>query len=312
MKIKRPAFQFYPADWLRDTALRSCSIPARGLWIDMVCYMHEGSTYGHLKVNEKVIDSITLSRMVGITKCECDELLLELESCGVFKKTEEGVIFSKRMVNDEVLREARSNGGKLGGNPDLGVNYNSSGFIYLMKRSSGHIKIGISQHPEKRAYKIRKAIGDESVFVLCKKYVSNMGLEEEVLHKKYEKYNIGGEWFDLPSLDIESLVNSMSGSRVHLKGNQTPSSSSSSSTTNNINRPDSVPEQVWNDFLKIRKAKKSPLTQTALNGIQSEAEVAGWTLDEAITECVTRGWQGFKASWVANQQQEQATNNRGY
>jgi len=39
-------------------------------------------------------------------------------------------------------------------------------------------------------------------------------------------------------------------------------SSSSSSTTNNINRPDSVPEQVWNDFLKIRKAKKSPLTQT--------------------------------------------------
>jgi hypothetical protein len=96
---------------------------------------------------------------------------------------------------------------------------------------------------------------------------------------------------------------------INQKATLQSSSSSSSSTTNNINRPDSVPEQVWNDFLKIRKAKKSPLTQTALNGIEREAEEAGWTLDEAITECVTRGWQGFKAEWV---QKAQATNNRGY
>jgi hypothetical protein len=80
-------------------------------------------------------------------------------------------------------------------------------------------------------------------------------------------------------------------------------SSSSSSTTNNINRPDSVPEQVWNDFLKIRKAKKSPLTQTALNAIQNEADTAGWTLEDAITECVSRGWQGFKAEWVYKAQE---------
>ena len=74
-------------------------------------------------------------------------------------------------------------------------------------------------------------------------------------------------------------------------------------------RPDSVPEQVWNDFIKLRKAKKAPLTQTALNGIEREAEEAGWTLEEAISECVTRGWQGFKAEWVCKVQQ---TNNRGY
>lgn len=74
-------------------------------------------------------------------------------------------------------------------------------------------------------------------------------------------------------------------------------------------RPESVPEQVWNDFIKLRKAKKAPLTQTALDGIEREADAAGWTLDEAITECVTRGWQGFKADWV---QKVQQTNNRGY
>lgn len=74
-------------------------------------------------------------------------------------------------------------------------------------------------------------------------------------------------------------------------------------------RPDSVPEQVWNDFIKLRKAKKAPLTETALNLIQREADEAGWTLEEAISECLSRGWQGFKAEWVCKVQQ---TNNRGY
>jgi hypothetical protein len=312
MKIKRPSFQFYPSDWLRDTALRSCSISARGLWMDMLCYMHEGSTYGHLKVNEKVIDSITLSRMVGMTKDECDQLLSELESCGVFKRTEDGVIFSKRMVSDETLREARSNGGKLGGNPDLGVNYNSAGFVYVMKRASGHIKIGISQHPEKRAYRIRKSIGDDSVFVLSKKYVSNMGLEESILHKKYEKYNIGGEWFNMPDSEIESLVNLMGNHGVHLKENQTPSSSTSSSSSSSITekktttavQPFTVDDQVWNDFLAVRKAKRAPLTETALSMIEKESELAGLTLNDALTECVTRGWQSFKADWIKPKQQQ--------
>ena len=65
--MKRPSFQFYPADWLRDTALRSCSTGARGLWIDMICFMHEGNPYGHLKVGNKVILSSNLASMVGAT-----------------------------------------------------------------------------------------------------------------------------------------------------------------------------------------------------------------------------------------------------
>lgn len=62
--------------------------------------------------------------------------------------------------------------------------------------------------------------------------------------------------------------------------------------------PDFVDQQVWNDFLSIRKAKKSPMTETALKGIEREAKKAGWSLEKAISECVTRGWQSFKADWV--------------
>jgi len=65
-----------------------------------------------------------------------------------------------------------------------------------------------------------------------------------------------------------------------------------------IEKPIAVSEQVWNDFLALRKAKRAPLSQTALAGILSEADKAMMTLEDALTECVTRGWQGFKAEWM--------------
>jgi DNA-binding transcriptional ArsR family regulator len=63
-------------------------------------------------------------------------------------------------------------------------------------------------------------------------------------------------------------------------------------------RPDDVSESVWADFLLIRKSKKSVLTKTALDGMRSEAEKAGLSMDQALAMCCTRGWQSFKAEWV--------------
>lgn len=65
-------------------------------------------------------------------------------------------------------------------------------------------------------------------------------------------------------------------------------------------RPDDVSESVWDDFLAIRKAKKSPLTETALKGIRREAGAANLTLEKALQMCCARGWQGFKADWVTD------------
>ena len=63
--------------------------------------------------------------------------------------------------------------------------------------------------------------------------------------------------------------------------------------------PEGVSQSVWNDFLQLRKAKKAPMTTAALSGIMGEAEKAGWSLERALSECCHRGWQGFKAEWVA-------------
>lgn len=111
---KRPSFQFYPADWLRDLALRSCSAAARGLWIDMMCFMHEGADYGYLKVGDKVITEPVLASMVGIEQGVLKGLLNELKEADVFSVDENGCIYSRRMVRDESLREKRAAGGKKG------------------------------------------------------------------------------------------------------------------------------------------------------------------------------------------------------
>ena len=62
--------------------------------------------------------------------------------------------------------------------------------------------------------------------------------------------------------------------------------------------PVGVSYSVWRDFVKHRKAKKAQVTQTVIDGIQREADKAGWSLEAALRECITRNWQSFKADWV--------------
>jgi len=63
--------------------------------------------------------------------------------------------------------------------------------------------------------------------------------------------------------------------------------------------PEGVSDSVWQEFKSLRKAKKAPITQRAIDALTNEANKAGWTLEKALEECVVRGWQAFKADWVA-------------
>jgi len=214
--MKRPSFQFYPSDWLRDTALRSCSTGARGLWIDMICFMHEGSPYGYLKVADKVILPSNLARMVGEPLEVVQGWLHELQESGVYD-VDNGAIFSRRMIRDEELRQKRSEGGKLGGNPNLKVNH--------------------------------KVIQED-------------------------------------------------------KQKPTPSSSSTSSPSKKkdsatiVACPLDVSQQVWNDWVTLRKSKKAPITKTVLDGAIVEAKKLGWTLEQFLIEWCNRSSQGLKAEWI--------------
>jgi hypothetical protein len=235
--MKRPAFQFYPGDWLRATDLRACSVGARGLWIDMICLMHEGTPYGHLKVNSKVITQAHLARMVGSSPEEVSAWLKELEDTGVLSTDPDGVFFSRRMVKDEEVRNLRAAGGKEGGNPKLTAGYNKPGFVYAMRRDTdGAVKIGISQEPAKRLYKVRAQYPEAVITVIGKRYVEDMGAEEANLHQLFRAKK-SGEWFSLDDREVAALLD------VHLKANSkmtsTPSSSSASSSAVRIEDDDS-------------------------------------------------------------------------
>lgn len=68
--------------------------------------------------------------------------------------------------------------------------------------------------------------------------------------------------------------------------------------TQEAERPESVPEEVWRDFIALRKSKRAPLTPTALEVIEREAGKAGMSLADALRTSCAKGWQGFDASWL--------------
>ena len=62
-------------------------------------------------------------------------------------------------------------------------------------------------------------------------------------------------------------------------------------------------EQIFIDWLAMRKIKKAPVTKTVINTIGNEitkAVAKGFTVDNCLAEAVTRSWQGFKADWMDN------------
>ena len=66
--------------------------------------------------------------------------------------------------------------------------------------------------------------------------------------------------------------------------------------------PDGLDVSVWQDWLKIRKSKKAPLTETSWKLFVKECDKAGWTIDAAVKECCLRNWASFKAEWMKEKQ----------
>lgn len=59
-----------------------------------------------------------------------------------------------------------------------------------------------------------------------------------------------------------------------------------------------VRDQVWNDWVALRKSKKAPITATVVEGARKEAFKLNWPLDKFLVEWCTRGSQGLKADWI--------------
>lgn len=64
----------------------------------------------------------------------------------------------------------------------------------------------------------------------------------------------------------------------------------------------SVPsEQVFADWLALRKKKRADVSETVMRTMGAElhrAAAKGYTVDEALSICALRGWQGLEAKWL--------------
>lgn len=58
--------------------------------------------------------------------------------------------------------------------------------------------------------------------------------------------------------------------------------------------------QVAEDFLQVRKAKRQPLTETAVKLLAADAEKCGMTALQAVEYAIASGWASFRAEWLQN------------
>ena len=118
--------------------------------------------------------------------------------------------------------------------------------------------------------------------------------------------------FDKPNTYSEKATNPFG------KGDEPPSEKAKGSNTslNNTGKskgaaaqldlsgfPEQPSDQVWADYLKHRKAKRAAVSQTVINILAKEltlAAAAGWSVDDALAEAMSAGWQGLKAEWLLN------------
>jgi len=98
--------QFYPHDWLSDPSLRSCSLAARGLWIDILCLMWDSPERGILPYAAGKVEAKALAKVVGHRTDFVRKLLTELEKAKVFSRQQGSRrMYSRRMTSEELVRK---------------------------------------------------------------------------------------------------------------------------------------------------------------------------------------------------------------
>lgn len=75
-------------------------------------------------------------------------------------------------------------------------------------------------------------------------------------------------------------------------------------TAASIQKPDDVSDQVWTEWLALRKAKRAQVTPFILDRIRKQAERVpakyGFTFEDALLMMIDAQWTGFEAEWVVN------------
>jgi hypothetical protein len=95
------------------------------------------------------------------------------------------------------------------------------------------------------------------------------------------------------SLSSDSLQNVASVKRAAAPATEGPKALAAT-----VTQPAEVSEQVWHDWLMLRKKKGAPVTETVFKAAAEEAKKAGLTLEAFLQTWCLRGSQGLQADWL--------------
>jgi hypothetical protein len=103
---KYPWMQFYTGEWLKDPELSLCTSATRGVWIDLICAMHELGRLGQLRG--------TAEQLARVARCSAAEILAaltDLQTTGAADVTERNGVFvvrNRRMSRDAKKRQSNA------------------------------------------------------------------------------------------------------------------------------------------------------------------------------------------------------------
>ena len=104
---KAPGFWLYTADLERDFQI--LSLPAQGLAMRMLCWMHENESHrGFLELPNGVpLDESLIVSRIGKPTSQVRVALAELDRIGVFSMDARGCLYSRRMARDTHISTVR-------------------------------------------------------------------------------------------------------------------------------------------------------------------------------------------------------------
>jgi hypothetical protein len=97
---KLPYLQFYTGDWLKDPAVSLCSPATRGVWIDLLCAMHEAGRVGSLSGTPE-----QLARLARCVPSDLAQALTDIQATGAADVTERNGVVT--VTNRRMAREAK-------------------------------------------------------------------------------------------------------------------------------------------------------------------------------------------------------------
>lgn len=152
-----------------------------------------------------------------------------------------------------------------------------------------------------------KKLGRKDIFRLTdkgKEWIFEPSLSDEKLGKKSD-FNQNSEKNPSKLGNKSELNSEINPTDKDTSTNKDTTNKESNSTKKKkVEKPTDVSNQVWSDFLELRKTKKAPLSVTAWNQAKKQVDQAmdktGHSLEQVMTEWVLAGWTGFKCEWYLN------------